>query len=109
MSRKRIQEFCSIFVTGCYVLPAHYRDELLLINVEFTKGTIKPSLTRIFRDVLQDAVNLGRIITVLAFAEVLYQRYFWCSVDMMVDILTNVLEEIHFCPDRSTVEYHLYL
>ena len=109
MSRSRIEEFCTDFLTGCYVLPSPYREELMLIDIEFTKESIKPRLTRIFREVLHDAINFGRVITVLAFAEVLYQRYFWCSADMMVDIFTNVLEEIHFCPGRSNVEYYLNL
>ena len=96
MSRECIEEFCIDYLAGCYshILPNHCVDKLEAIDIEFTEENITSSLTRIFRDVLHESVNWGRIITVFGFAEILYHRYSWCSVDILVKVLVNVLEGI---------------
>ena len=106
MSRKRIKEFCLDFLAGCcsHMLPVRYRDELLLIDIELTKENIEPTLKRIFKNVLYDAVGLGRVVNVLGFAEVLHQHYFWYCVNILVEILSDVLEEFCIHPDSLTVE-----
>ena len=101
MSRESIEEFCIDYLAGCYshILPKCYLDKLEAIDVEFTEENIKSSLTRIFRDVLHhESVNWGRIISTLEFSKILHHRYFWCSVEILVQILADVLEGIAFDP-----------
>ena len=101
MSRECIEEFCIDYLAGCYsnILPKYYVDRLKEIDIEFTEENIKSSLTRIFRDVLHhESVNWGRIISTLEFSKILHHRYFWCSVEILVQILADVLEEIAFDP-----------
>ena len=102
MSGECIEEFCIDYLAGCYshILPKCYVDRLKEIDIEFfTEENIASSLTRICRDVLhRESVNWGRIISTLEFSKILHHRYFWCSVEILVQILANVLEEIEFDP-----------
>ena len=106
MSRECIEEFCIDYLAGCYshILPKYYVDRLEVIDVEFTEDNIKSSLTRIFRDVLHhESVNWGRIISTLEFSKILHNRYFWFSIDILVQILADVLEGIAFDPANLLV------
>ena len=101
MSRKCIEEFCIDYLAGCYshILPKCYVDKLEEIDIEFTEENIKSSLTRIFRDVLhRESVTWDGIISTLEFSRILHNRYFWCSVEILVQILADVLEGIAFDP-----------
>ena len=106
-SRTRIEDFCRNFLAGCYahMLPNDYRE----IDIKFTKENIEPALSQICRNVLHENVNVGRVIALLGFAEVLGRRYVWCSTDILVYILVDVLEEVQFCPDSLKTEYYISL
>ena len=70
-----------------------------MIDIEFTEENITSLLAPICRDVLyHESVNWGRIISTLEFSKILHHRYFWCSVEILVQILADVLEGITFDP-----------
>ena len=101
MSRECIEEFCIDYLAGCYsnILPKCYVDRLKGIDIEFTEENITSLLAPICRDVLhRESVNWGRIISTLEFSKILHHRYFWCSVEILVKILVDVLEGIEFDP-----------
>ena len=101
MSRESIEEFCIDYLAGCYshIIPKCYVDRLKEIDIEFTEENITSSLARICRDVLhRESVNWGCIISTLEFSKILHHRYFWCSIDILIQILVDVLEEIEFDP-----------
>ena len=101
MSRECIEEFCIDYLAGCYshILPTCYVYKLKEIDIEFTEENITSSLTGIFREVLHhESINWDRIISTLEFTKLLHHRYFWCSVEILVQTLANILEEIEFDP-----------
>ena len=105
MLRARIEEFCRMCLADKFTLqlPAHCKQELLQINVEFTKGGFELEFERLCKSVLFEcaAANLrGRVVALLWYTKVLRQRYRnCCSDDIFVSIITNVLERINFNPD----------
>lgn len=103
MTRTRIENFCR----GCLLdrfqlpIPRCYRNELLEIDLEFTRDGFESMFRRLCEDVLYDsATPRGRVIAVLCYAKVLRHRYrSWCCDEILVSVLTNVLVKIDFHPD----------
>ena len=100
MSRIQIKEFCHAILTDCSkFIPGWCKTKLAIIDIEFTKDNIDIVLKRIYCDILHEKINIGRIISMLGFADVLSRRYSWCEIDMLVEILIDVLIEARFDPD----------
>ena len=108
MSRIQIKEFCYAILTDKQYLnsiPAWCRDELLQIDIELTRDNIDVVLKQIYRNVLNEKINKGRIISLLAFGDTLTRRYSWCTVNILVNILTDILLEIRFNPNDLMTEF----
>ena len=104
MLRARIEEFCQMCLADKFTLqlPVHCKQELLQINVEFTKDGFELEFERLCESVLFEcAANpRGRVIALLWYTKVLRQRYpNCCSDDIFVSLITNVLERINVNPD----------
>ena len=83
-------------------LPDHCKQELLQINVEFTRDGFELEFKRLCEIVLFEcAANpRGRVIALLWYTKVLRQHYQnCCSDDIFVSIIANVLDRINFNPD----------
>ena len=108
MSQIQIKEFCYAILTDKQYLnsiPAWCRDELLQIDIELTRDNIDVVLKQIYRNVLNEKINKGRIISLLAFGDTLTRRYSWCTVNILVNILTDILLEIRFNPNDLMTEF----
>ena len=94
-----IETFCKDFFEGNFDLPAVYREMLLKIDIEFTRENIAFVFNQICSQVLTDDFTPGHVISVLAFANILQQRYSWCSKMLMISVTTNILEKSQLCSD----------
>ena len=86
------------------MLPEWSKNRLSNIDIEFTKDNIDIVLKQVYRNVLHEKINIGRIFSLVGFVDVLHKRYSWCTVNILVDILTDVLIEVQFDPDSITEE-----
>ena len=102
MSRMQIKEFChAILADNRYpkLIPEWCKRKLANIDIEFTRDNIDIGLKQLYCNVLHEEINIGRVVSMLGFADVLCQRYSWCNVNILIDILTDVLTEAQFNPN----------
>ena len=97
MTRVDFEKFCIDFLNGCnsYLLPKIYEDELEELSLHLTAENIDQSLDCIFKELFFDGANLGRLVAALGFIKKLCNRYTWCNMDELIEILLNVLKTIH--------------
>ena len=90
-----------------------YRHELLQIDSEFTKDTFDTSFHFICNEVFnRKPVKKGHVIAVLGLAETIHHHhssFSWCSVDILIKTLANVLEDIDFYPNHLNPSYYVIL
>ena len=102
MSRTSIVQFCHAILNDnqySNLLPANYKENLSNIDITFTKDNIDTALKQIYENIFYEKLNLGRIISSIGFADILRQRYSWCNIYTMLNILTDVLIEVRFNPE----------
>ena len=98
-SHDHIETFCKDFFTGNFDLPPVYSEMLSKIDIEFTRENITFVFNQICSQVLTDEFTPGHVISVLAFANILQQRYSWCSKKLMINITSNILKKTQLCSD----------